>query len=97
MANPAYGQATRDRMARNSRDLMDRFTSEGWRATKYASANNRAACAGITKAGDPCMAPVGYGDRKDGTGRPDGMTPDREMVFYCHRHASAVLVAERGY
>ena len=94
MGQPAAGQASRDKMARNSKQLMERFTFEGWRATKYASAANTRSCSGKTKSGDECLRPVGYGALKDSSARPDGMTRDSDMVFYCHFHATEVLEAE---
>ena len=97
MATPAYGQASRDRMARNSKALMEHFTHEGWRASKHAGAAQRRDCAGFTAKGEPCMAPVGYGALKDSDERPSYNTPDSEMVFYCHRHATERLEGIRGY
>lgn len=96
MGQPAIGQASRERVATNHRALSERFTSESWRASKYASAHNRRNCAGTTKAGDPCLANVGYGARSDSSQRPtyDGPEPD---VFLCHRHATALLKSEGGY
>ena len=94
MARPAIGQATRDRMARNSRALGDRFTSEAWRASKHASPRQRAFCAAKNAKGEDCYSPVGYGALEGSTERPTLDNP--ATVFYCHRHATALLEAERG-
>ena len=94
MARTAIGQSTRDRMARNSRSLDARFSSEAWRASKFTSPHQRAFCAAKTAKGERCWGPVGYGALEDTPGRPTLDNP--ATVFYCHRHASALLKAEHA-
>lgn len=75
---------------------MERFSHEGWRATKYASTSNRVLCAGKTKSGEQCYANVGYGALADSEEHPSDFAGKPATVFYCHRHASDVLNAEQN-
>lgn len=95
MAKPAHGAADRGRMARNHYDLSERYTWEGWRATKYASRAARRDCSGLTKNGEACLSPVGYGAFAEGDTRRPANT-EEPTHFYCHRHATARLAAEEA-
>jgi len=74
-------------MATNSAALSERF----------AYCPHYGQCATPTQSGDQCYATANYGAIKGTLARPEGYVPTSEIVVFCHRHATKILVTERGY